>query len=223
MKKYIYLFILVLLSLTITSCQNVFGSKTDPSSVYGEWLYTRENGSGITLEIKDDGTYSYNEFSSKGNVFFSNEGKYSLSDTRLILKGLDGEDGRYSIFAISMKTDESGSDVLSLVPKMTARFDFVRISAPVEHIADKLPLEGTWVNNEFGSAFISGDSMKFVAPDGSVEIATIDASKEGVLKLSFKDGSLEAYENVSYFIVNDSLYVVFMDVSSEAIIFSRGL
>ena len=227
MKKYAYLFVFVILSLTIASCQNVFGSKTEATRVYGQWLYTRENGAGIALEIREDGSYSYKEFSSREKVLFSYDGKYSLTDSRLILKGLDSEDDRYSIFAISMKTDDFGRDVLSLVPKMTARFDFVRVSTPgsssYETPMEKLPIEGKWVNDELGTILIDRLSLKYISLDGTMYNAKIEANGEGMLTLSFDSDELSGYERVSYFVVNGSLYVIFADISPDAVIFSKSL
>lgn len=228
MKKYICLICIAIIVICCTSCQNVFGRKTDSSLVYGSWLYTRDNGSGIRLELTPDGRYSYEEFYSNGKVSFSYEGKYSLSDTRLILKGLDEEDeDRYSIFALSMSVNENGSDVLSLVPKMTAKYDFVRVGKAVPKVAAEsgkpTVLDGTWVNKDFGSVIIKSGTLTLNSIDGNTYSAKIDMPGDGVLKLDFANDALSGYETISYFILNNSLYVVFSDISSDAVVFSKSM
>lgn len=231
-KTFIFLLLVAFIMISIPSCQNVFGSSTDSERVYGEWIYQKESGAGIKLNLNKDGNYYYEEFSSKGKVLYSYSGKFSLSSTRLILKDLDtSDDNRYSIFSISMKNSTEGMDILDLVPTMTKKYSFKRVIstdslAPVsledrESSNIELDVEGEWQSSDFGMIAINENKVNVKFDDLSF-VATIIEADGNNLTLSFPDTIVidEVYSDVSYFIVNGMLYVVFPKLGSEAIVFN---
>ena len=213
-NKYICLvFALVLALFSLPSCQNVFGSKTESSNIIGKWLYEKDNGVGIKLELNDDGTYYYAEYNASGKTTYEYNGKYGFTANRLILRGLDERDGeRYSIFAVSMK---NSIDQLDLVPKMTLKYSFKRVG---ELLAIPLDIQGEWVSDRT-SIKISGNDVLVSLGDESLS-AKLENPEEGKLILTFSQEGFDAYKEVEYFVRNNSLYLIFPTLRNETMVFT---
>lgn len=162
---------LLLLSMALVGCQNIFGSKTDIERVYGEWRYEKSSGAGINLTLNRGGTYIYQEFGTNGNILYSSTGKFSVTSTSLFLKDIDTDDDtRASQFAISMKNSTEEEDILELVPTFTKKYTFKRVisSKPnnavaikngAEEKAVKLSIEGKWTSTDIGKIGITGNNI----------------------------------------------------------------
>ena len=204
---------LVLALFFFTSCQNVFGSKTESSQIYGKWLYEKDNGAGIKLELNDNGTYYYAEYNASGKTTYEFSGKYGFTVNRLILRGLDENDGeRYSVFACSMK---NSIDQLDLVPKMTLKYSFKRVG---ELLAIPLDIQGEWAS-DIASIKISGNDAYIAIGDESIS-AKIQNPEEGKLVLAFAQDGFDAYKDVEYFVRNNFLYLIFPSLKNETMVFT---
>ena len=233
--KLAVLFVLAaLMAVTFVSCQNIFGSSTDTERVYGDWVYQKDGGFEIRLSLYKNGTYRYEEIASYGKTLYENSGKFSISPTRLILKGIDTDDGdRFSVFSISMKNSTENEDILELVPTLTKKYTFKRVaslqdaktvvvsdpSEPKENML-KLDIEGSWRSDLIGTVEIKGDKILVIPAEGTAFSFMITEVNDNTLTLDVGSTGLDAYSEVSYFKVNGTLYVVFPKLSSDALAFS---
>ena len=215
--KTVLILALVLLTVALSiSCQNIFGTSTDVERVYGDWLYQKDSGFEIKLSLRKDGTYFYQEISSYGKILYENSGKFSLSPTRLILKGLDDNDGdRFYVFSISMKESSDGGDILELVPTLTKKYTFKRCIS-IDEPSISLDIDGTWYSDEFGQVEIGDGKIVIDVKDGTPIAFKIEKAVDNKLFIDSQD----YYSEIDYFTVNGTLYVVFPKLSDDAHVFN---
>lgn len=243
MRRTTRLLVLLLASISILalvpSCQNIFGTATDISKVYGDWVYKKDGGFEIRLSLYRNGTYHYEEIASYGATLYEFSGKYSISSTSLTLKDLDPADGdRYSTFSMSMKNSTESEDILDLVPTLAKRYSFRRVGYEANEAsivssssnlerktasdkqAIKLDIEGSWRSDVLGTVSISGDTIIFIPLSGDTIALKVASADGNTIKISDDAMILDEYKEITYFTVNDNLYVVFPRLGSDAIAFS---
>ena len=237
-KLLFWLLLSIVCIFDFASCQNIFGTATDSEKVYGDWVCTKDSGFEIRLTLNKNGTYYYEEIASYGKTLYEKKGKFTLSSNSLTLKELDtGDDERYSSFSISMNNSTEDEDVLDLVATFARKYTFKR-ATPIINNSDngekksveiksgikdgtkdsqiKLDIEGSWNSDSFGRIDIKGDKITLIPNDKPSFELTIADRLGNTLHLDGESG----YEVASYFVVNGSLYIVFPNISSDAIVFT---